>query len=161
LSDKDHDALLLIESFIFETDVRQLDISITKSMENSDATTKEVMAQTQEENSIPLKNEPDHVALQSTDGVEDKTNSYLKNEQGIHKESRKKDTSQDNASTSCEDNIQFIIVNGNDETDDKEQTKWIERKKSDIRRKKLMPPLSSQSPRTLHASPSITLAIKN
>ena len=172
MSDRDHDALLLIESFIFETnssndckrdDVRQLDISITKSMKNSNSTAKEIMAQTQEENSIPLKNEPGHVALQSTDAVEDKTNSSLKNEQCIHKESRKKVTSQDNTSTSCEDSLQFIIVNDNDETEEKEQTKWIERKKSDIRIKngKLMPPLSSQSPRTLHASPSISLAIKN
>ena len=62
-----------------------------------------------------------------------------------------------------EGNSQFIIVNGNGGKEEKEQSEWIERRKSDIRRKhgKLMPPLSSQSPRTLHASPSISLAIKN
>lgn len=60
--------------------------------------------------------------------------------------------------------FQFIILKSEHEThEEEEKAKSIQKKKRDVRKKngKLMAPLSSQSPRTCHASPSIGLSIQN
>jgi hypothetical protein len=159
LSQKDHESLLLVESFIFKTMTsNNCGAQIARANERSDAIAGNEMQQKLDENSVPTKNDLDAIGLSSNDGVEDKVNKFLEDEQCTERS----DESHENF-TNVSGESQFIIVNANDEAEEKEKTKWIERRKSDIRRNngKLMPPLSQSTPRTCHASPSISLAIKN
>lgn len=110
--------------------------------------------------SLIFETMPSNHCVQDHVSQPDTSIARVNDEHSINKETERSGQSHDNFADLCGDS-QFIIVNANDEAEEKEKTKWIERRKSDIRRKngKLMPPLSQSSPRTCHASPRVGLVV--